>query len=509
MITLTRNQARQIRAVFRRCGIKPKIGLEQRPRFIADSNGLRIRARVMDVAVEYHLPGEFSNEEFSLPVDFLKACEGNRDEPVSIESRPRNKVVASWLDGGVPQQLQFDGKVPKRELEFPKIPEEFAAAGDDLWVALRDATATADSQSIRFALSHMQLRGQQGQIVTTDGRQALVQGGFSFPWSDDLLIPAPPVLGCSDLAPYGPPVIGRTDEWVALRIGPWTILLQINKEGRYPRVEDILGDARSGPSKLHLADEDVPFLVAALPKLPTNDPYHMDVTLDLNGEVLVRAKPEGGGAPTELLLPNCRLTGDPVRIQMDRRFLVRALKMGFRDLIVTDPSKPVLCEDGRRQYIWALLGPTGTIDASPDAMRIEPPRGTEAVTTTRKPKLRASRTTMPESNNNPQSDAAPAEPLSDTACQTAANDQTTGNDQQPATNSGAANTKRQSPRKTGRKSGRATISSPIEQAVALKASLRQTLSQTSELIRALKRQKKQSRMISSTLKSLKELQQAG
>ena len=181
MITLTRNQARQIRAVFRRCGIKPKIGLEQRPRFIADSNGLRIRARVMDVAVEYHLPGEFSNEEFSLPVDFLKACEGNRDEPVSIECRTRNKVVASWLDGGVPQQLHFDGKVPKRELEFPKIPEEFAAAGDDLWEALRDATATADSQSIRFALSHMQLRGQQGQIVTTDGRQAARPGRFFVP----------------------------------------------------------------------------------------------------------------------------------------------------------------------------------------------------------------------------------------------------------------------------------------------------------------------------------------
>ena len=189
------------------------------------------------------------------------------NELVSIEARSRNKVVASWLDGGVRSNSNSMARCPART-GVPKIPEEFAAAGDDLWVALRDATATADSQSIRFALSHMQLRGQQGQIVTTDGRQALVQGGFSFPWSDDLLIPAPPVLGCSDLAQYEPPVIGRTDDWVALRLGPWTILLQINKEGRYPRVEDILGDARSGPSKLHLADNDVSFLVAALRNCP-------------------------------------------------------------------------------------------------------------------------------------------------------------------------------------------------------------------------------------------------
>jgi hypothetical protein len=509
LITITRNQARQLRAVFRRCGIKSKIGLEQRPRFIADSNGLRIRARVMDVAVEYHLPGEFASEEFSLPVDFLKACEGNSDVPVSIESRSRSMVVTSWLDGGVPQQLQYDGNAPPREKEFPKLPEEFVSAGDDLWQGLRDAAATVDSQSIRFALSHMQLRGEQGQIVTTDGRQALVQGGFHFPWSDDLLIPAPSVLGCADLAQYGTPVIGRTEDWVSLRLGPWTILLQINKEGRFPRVEDMLGSARSGPSKLHLACEDAEFLAAALPKLPSNDPYHMDVTLELNGEVLVRAKPEGGGAPTELLLPNCRLTGDPVRIHMDRRFLARALKMGFRELTVTDPSSPVLCDDGRRQYLWALLGPASIIETSPNAIRIQPPRGTEAITTTKKPKLRVSRTTMSESNKDSQSNGAPAEPVSDAAGQTVASDQTTGSDEQPATNGSPATTKRQSPRTTGRKSGRSTISSPIEQAVALKASLRQTLSETSELIRALKRQKKQSRMITTTLKSLKELQQAG
>jgi hypothetical protein len=37
--------------VLRRCGIKPKIGLEQRSRFIADGKGLLIRAQGMDVAV--------------------------------------------------------------------------------------------------------------------------------------------------------------------------------------------------------------------------------------------------------------------------------------------------------------------------------------------------------------------------------------------------------------------------------------------------------------------------
>ena len=46
----------------------------------------------------------------------------------------------------------------------------------------------------------------------------------------------------------------------------------------------------------------------------------------------------------------------------------------------------------------------------------------------------------------------------------------------------------------------------IEQAQALKASLRDALSKTSELIASLKRQRKQSKIVASTLASLRQLQ---
>ena len=48
--------------------------------------------------------------------------------------------------------------------------------------------------------------------------------------------------------------------------------------------------------------------------------------------------------------------------------------------------------------------------------------------------------------------------------------------------------------------------SPIEQVVALRDKLRETVNQANELIRSLQRQKKQSRLVASTLASLKELQ---
>ena len=50
---------------------------------------------------------------------------------------------------------------------------------------------------------------EPGQLVGTDGRQALIWGGFTFPFADDLLVPAVPVFGCKELA--GEEVrVGRT-----------------------------------------------------------------------------------------------------------------------------------------------------------------------------------------------------------------------------------------------------------------------------------------------------------
>ena len=54
----------------------------------------------------------------------------------------------------------------------------------------------------------------------------------------------------------------------------------------------------------------------------------------------------------------------------------------------------------------------------------------------------------------------------------------------------------------------ADSSSPIEQAEALRDSLKDSLDKTRDLIRTLKRQKKTSRIVESTLASLRQLQTA-
>ena len=52
-------------------------------------------------------------------------------------------------------------------------------------------------------------------------------------------------------------------------------------------------------------------------------------------------------------------------------------------------------------------------------------------------------------------------------------------------------------------------SNPINAALALRDSLREVLGRTNDLIQVLRRHKKQSRLVESTIQSLKELQAAG
>ena len=80
MITITRLHARQLRAVFRRTfnhvgSVGPAIT------FTAGPEGLRVRAKAFDAAVDYLAPGELPPDEIAVPFELLTACAGRGDQP--------------------------------------------------------------------------------------------------------------------------------------------------------------------------------------------------------------------------------------------------------------------------------------------------------------------------------------------------------------------------------------------------------------------------------------------
>jgi len=60
-------------------------------------------------------------------------------------------------------------------------------------------------------------------------------------------------------------------------------------------------------------------------------------------------------------------------IVTNRNYLARALKLGFREVLVFQTDRPVLCQDLHRCYAWAPLEPKDAIKSGKYPIRIESP----------------------------------------------------------------------------------------------------------------------------------------
>ena len=104
-----------------------------------------------------------------------------------------------------------------------------------------------------------------------------------------MLIKSSPLFGCRGLPRDQPVEVGRTDIHVVFRIGPWTIACEIPRDVRYPEVERVIPPPAEVTTRLRLDPEDAAFLEAALGRLPGAGENNAPVTIEVNGEVAVRA----------------------------------------------------------------------------------------------------------------------------------------------------------------------------------------------------------------------------
>jgi hypothetical protein len=472
LLAIPRSVLRRFRTLCRRGGLhKSPVAGGPVVTFVAGFDGCRIQAASTDVAIEYHEPGDRPPETIRLPLAALEVCEGRDDGLVTLDAGPGDQVRLSWTDRGVPRENEQEQ--PKAAgTAFPSALPTLEANGSDLWNALGDAVATTDPQSSRYALGCLHLRGALGRIETTDGRQVLVQSGYRFGFEEDVLIPGTKLLGSADFMNGESIAVGRTEDYVGIGVGCWLILLRIQKDARFPKIDQIVPNPDAAKSRLEFSPADAGFLKETIPRLPCDDNLHDPITLDLNGQVLVRSRETAASRPTEVLLGSSKLTGEPVILNTNRRFVERALRLGFRSVCLYGPSSPAMCVDEHRRFLWALLDKGSAIPRHDDPQRIDAPSRADAgsAISTAKPKEKVMAVGLPAVT---RSTAKPSEPTNVPSV----------------------------------KPVRARVAgSAIEQALTLRDTLRAAAQQAGELARSLKHQKRQSRFVASTLASLKELQ---
>ena len=250
-------------------------------------------------------------------------------------------------------------------------------SGEGFLSALRDAIDTTDSDPIRYAVNCIRLWAPARSRQPTPARR-----------SSNRVSSFRGTGGCS-LRPTRPSsrrfsrmtvksASPRVENWVAFRIGLWTIQLAIENERRFPDIKGCLPAASATTTRLRISDADARFLERSLSRLPHNETSNGAVTVDLNGAVAVRARSADCPTPMELLLTGSSRLGDEVCLATDRRFLERAVRLGFRELCFVADNAPIVCRGGRREYFWALLDKSGIVKPAPDAIRIESTNGHDA-----------------------------------------------------------------------------------------------------------------------------------
>ena len=287
--------------------------------------------------------------------------------------------MARWADRGIPQVREYAVPAIGSLGRFPSPPGSWSDPGPGLLDALAEATETSADDDTRYALSCLALRAGSGSIAATDGRQVTIRAGFAFPWDEDLLVRRSPLFASRELPRDQAVQIGKTDDHVAVRVGPWTIWLAIRADARFPHVDHVIPEPGSAATRLRLDPADAAFLADALGRLPGAELANGPATVDLNGVVAVRARATDQDTPTELVLSRSSYSGTPVRFQTNRAFLARAVRLGCGGLEVADADSPVVGRAGGLVFAWQPLAKDSALGPSDDVIRIEsdpapPPR---------------------------------------------------------------------------------------------------------------------------------------
>lgn len=371
MLSISRPNIQEFYRVLQKAGLlkNPRTRAPGSVRFSADRDGLTLLSQDHRLTVSLRISHSCEPCILGIPVACLADCSQRSEGDVSIAPRD-NGAIVSWTDRSVPVEREYDLIDSDHFVDVPTSPEVWSDNPASLLDALRDAMRITDPGSTRYALSCVQLDGKDGEIASTDSHQALVQKGFTFPWNEKLLISTSKIFEATVLPRDAAVRVGKTEKHVHFAVGPWRIAFDIQTEGRFPDVRRIIPDDAAVSSKLQLHTADAQFLAQRIDQLPMSDDPEQPVTVDLNGSVAIRSRRSKDAVATELVLGRSQRLGNEVRFATDRRYLKRAIDLGFSEVGVTSKDGPAICRDAHREFLWAILSSDATVPPSDQIIQI-------------------------------------------------------------------------------------------------------------------------------------------
>jgi hypothetical protein len=346
MIELSRREAGRFRALARRCVVGRPRGPSPSVLLLQDSNALRVSIDLGEVVLNLRLPSGTGNEVvLKAPLALLDAVAGNDAGACRIEVHDSGRIHARWTDRGQAREAVFDSAMAEERPALPDSRPRLRPVDASFLTALHECGRTTAREGVRYAFSRLQLKGKEGKVLATDGRQLLVWNGFVLPFADSVLIPAIPAFGSRELAMQESVRVGRLGGQILVEAGSWTVGLAVDVAAKFPDTESLL--ARSGDGgAIRFSDVDAAAILGRLDSGRSEKPPNVTIDIGPKASVVV--------AGTRIPLADSESTGNAT-VAAQAQHVQRALELGLRNLRTDRAGATVLFEDERRSYLVSTV----------------------------------------------------------------------------------------------------------------------------------------------------------
>ncbi len=268
---------------------------------------------------------------------------------ITFTSQEDNLIDTDWQTGRLHSSLQFPNIDSFPEITLSEEAEFTPFNTERFRDYFNTCTQVISTEMARYRIDCICLDGDKNQMLATDGRQIFIGNGIAFPWQGKCLLPVGPTLPDRVLFNGATLSVAKSANELLFRNGPWTYQIQ-TPEPNFPDPQAILPHHGDTDLLIQLHEEDAKRIEELLPLMPGGESPTRYVTLDAAEELLLHA--EHHGAEATLPLKSTLWMGDPIHVSFNRDYLLRAIRLGHRELRFQAGTKPVLTRSKDTLYLF-------------------------------------------------------------------------------------------------------------------------------------------------------------
>jgi DNA polymerase III sliding clamp (beta) subunit (PCNA family) len=293
------------------------------------------------------------------------AKSADRDSSLIIRSSGKETIALKFPVGGNIIEQQCPAIAPD---EFPPIKEisgEPAILDERLRLSIREALECASTDTTRLILNSAYIdvsKPGAHHVIGTDGRHLYSSNSFALSLKESAVVPSHRFLASKEFHNDGDWKlrVATPEKNVATHLeiasDNWRFATRVI-DGIYPNWRQVVPDTGSFRTKLDINPNAVDDLIKTIARLPDHDPVNHTIGLESAGTVSLLAKTSGAENWTPVNASGITTTGKDVKVFLNRRFFMKALRFGLTRIDIIDPLAPLRFSSGGRQMVVMPIRP--------------------------------------------------------------------------------------------------------------------------------------------------------